>query len=143
MDLTLSSYRSDRDQTLADRRAALCPGDGQPTLVTGRSVRVNDALPRRTVEEAHGREALFGSGIWRLRLLERRTKRGPLGAIAHRGCASLSHVLLRGRDIRHVVSPEFLNRVSKIEPRTLPVLRTDVKATQLVGLLFVHGALRF
>src|SRR4030095_16804248 len=30
-------------------------------------------------------------------------------------------------------SPEFLNRGSKVEPRTLPVTSTDVKAAQLVG----------
>jgi hypothetical protein len=97
-----------------NRRAGLCLGvRGQAALVTGRRVRMNEALSRGAVEQAHRREALLGRSTRSLRLLERSAERGPLRAIAHGGCASLSHVLLRGRDIRHVVSPEFLNQCSK------------------------------
>src|SRR6476469_751833 len=104
-----------------DQQGVLRLGAGrEPALVTRRGVRVNEALSRGAVEQAHGGEALLGSGARRLCPLEGRAERGPLRAIAGGRCASLSHVLLRGRDIRHVVSPVFPESAVEIEPRTFP-----------------------
>ncbi len=80
-------------------------GGRQTALVTRGRVGVNEPLACGAVQEADCGQTLLGRGRWGLRPLQRGAERRALGAVAHRGGAGFPHVLLRGRDIRHVVSP--------------------------------------
>jgi hypothetical protein len=121
------------EQSTGDRLPLGRRGRGEATLLSGRRIRVNESLSRGAIEQAHCLQALVCRSGWSLRPLERGAERRALRAIPHGGGAGFPHVLLRGRNIRHVESPESLDRACKRETRTLPGTNTDVKAAQRFG----------
>ncbi len=73
---------------------ALLHGLGEPALVPGRGVLVDESLPRCAIQEFHRRQFFLDVSTCG-RALERGAKRGSLGSISDRGGARFPHVLLR------------------------------------------------
>ena len=70
-------------------------------LVTSSGILVNESLAGSAIEELDGHNRVFATRS-SMTLLEGGAKRGALGAVARHGGPGLTHVLLRGRDIRHL-----------------------------------------
>ena len=74
---------------------------GEPTLVPGRGVAMDEPFASGAIEQADGSEPGLVRGLRVGRLLQGSAKRRALRAVAHRGGTRLPHVLLGGLDIRH------------------------------------------
>jgi hypothetical protein len=62
---------------------------------------MDESLARCAIEDLHGLKLYFGRRASSSGLLECRAERRALSTIPHRSRAGLTHVLLRGSDIRH------------------------------------------
>jgi hypothetical protein len=93
---------------------------GEAALLARRGVAMDQALPRRAIEERHGGEAIVGACRRSAGTLDGRAQRRALGPIANRSRARLTQVFLRGLDIRHGKSPALraLN-TERANPATL------------------------
>jgi hypothetical protein len=75
--------------------------------MTGGGVPVDQAFPGRAVQETDRRELLVRRGASGTRPFEGGAQCRALRPIADGRCAGLAHVLLRGRDIGHELTPRF------------------------------------
>jgi hypothetical protein len=74
---------------------------GQPALLTGGSVLVDQTFASGAVEQAHGFQLLVSRGASGARVLEGRTQSRALRPVTDGRRARLAHVFLGGLDIRH------------------------------------------
>ena len=74
---------------------------------------MNEAFAGSAIEELDGRDRVL-SARGGVRLLERGAKRGALCAVARHSGSGLTHVLFRGRDIRHCLISKFSDTTGAI-----------------------------
>src|SRR5438045_3972565 len=80
---------------------SLGAGFGNAALVAGRGVLVHEALASGAIEQLDGGALDVGRRVGGVRLLQGSPQRGTLRTVAHGRRARLTHVLLRGCNVRH------------------------------------------